>query len=334
MSKSGKKDEYVVGYGKPPAEHRFRKGRSGNPKGRPRKSTAAAEPSLRFRDGPLSNLMEQEAFRSLQLQENGKAVEMTAAQAILRSIMVDGVKGNRLAKKSALELMERKEREAFQRQVDRYMYFAKKKAEGEAEIARCKKLGLPPPRSFPHPDDILLDDAKLEAHLLGPISEDDAIRFERGALIRDWAYARTVFLEKYGNVKAAESKENPEPSAEEVSFYDCLPPEISSKLKSRDGAVRGVFLGDIFASMINNSLPPSFQRSELSTISMLMELQRLGKKQLLQRMRSLMTQIKAGPKSIQERLVVREAAMRFVGLLGEGMEKLAADLIKKERQHD
>ena len=34
------KGSYVVGYGKPPAEYRFKKGQSGNPRGRPRKAKA------------------------------------------------------------------------------------------------------------------------------------------------------------------------------------------------------------------------------------------------------------------------------------------------------
>ena len=37
MSKSKKSDSYEVGYGKPPKSAQFRKGVSGNPKGRPKK---------------------------------------------------------------------------------------------------------------------------------------------------------------------------------------------------------------------------------------------------------------------------------------------------------
>jgi hypothetical protein len=98
VSKPDKQADYTVGFGKPPAQHRFKKGQSGNPKGRPKKGAKRPEP-LRFRDGHLDSLLEQEAFRSLHLQENGKTVEMTAAQAVLRSLMVEGVKGGRLSKK-------------------------------------------------------------------------------------------------------------------------------------------------------------------------------------------------------------------------------------------
>jgi hypothetical protein len=38
MRDDKKPDDYEVGYGKPPKNTRFQKGRSGNPKGRPRKS--------------------------------------------------------------------------------------------------------------------------------------------------------------------------------------------------------------------------------------------------------------------------------------------------------
>ena len=35
-------DDYEIGYGKPPKKHRFRKGQSGNPKGRPKKQDSGS----------------------------------------------------------------------------------------------------------------------------------------------------------------------------------------------------------------------------------------------------------------------------------------------------
>lgn len=301
MKKRSQTTSYTVGYGKPPAQHRFKKGQSGNPKGRPRKAAKEPEPP-RFRDGSLDNLLEQEAFRSLQLQENGKPVEMSAAQAILRSILVEGVKGNRLAKKFAFETLRQEERDALRRSVERYKYFARVKAEGEAKIAQCKKQRVPPPRLFPHPDDILLDEGKLEVYLLGPLSADEAIPFERTALIRDWFHALAVLEKKNGEVTTIEH-EGMSASA-----------------------------GGVFAMIIDNALPPSLQRgASSSTLNLLMDLQSLTKRQLRQRMKELMAQVADMPDSIEERLAARERAAHALGPIAEGFEKLAAALAEKQR---
>lgn len=298
MNEFHEKTDDTVGYGNPPAQSRFKKGQSGNPKGRPRKTAKESE-RPRFRDGYLGDVFEQEAFRTLQLNENGKPVKMSAMQAIIRSLLVEGVKGNRLAKKAALEMLRREEQEAVNRSIDSYNYLARKKAEGEAKIAQCKKQGVSPPRLFPHPDDILLDQAKLEAHVLGPWSEDQAIPFDRTAVIRDWLQACSVLEEKYGEVKTIEH--------EGVS-----------------ASARGVL-----AMMIENSLPPSLQRSKSATLTFMMDLHGLTKRQLEKRIQALKTQMMNMPASIKERLASRTRTAVFLEIFAEQLGKEVADLLKK-----
>lgn len=81
---------YAVGYGKPPLHTRFRKGRSGNPRGRPRRKT------------DLASLLTEALGRRSAL-EGRKAV--TQREAIVAALVEKSASGDLRATKLLFELM-------------------------------------------------------------------------------------------------------------------------------------------------------------------------------------------------------------------------------------
>jgi len=67
--------DYVVGYGKPPVHSRFQKGRSGNPKGRPRGRTN------------MSTLLSAALNGWVTVVENGRRKEITKREAIVTQLV-------------------------------------------------------------------------------------------------------------------------------------------------------------------------------------------------------------------------------------------------------
>lgn len=83
-----------VGYGNPPSSTRFRKGQSGNPRGRPRN---------RHRNIPHDAVLGQ----MVTIREDGRERRVTAAEAFLLQLTRKGLTGDSAAARASLEAIER-----------------------------------------------------------------------------------------------------------------------------------------------------------------------------------------------------------------------------------
>jgi hypothetical protein len=86
-----------VGYGKPPRETRFRKGRSGNPRGRPRGSRNFA------------SLVEEALAEPVVITENGKRKKATKLQAIVKQVVNKAAQGDHRSIQLLIAFTERHE---------------------------------------------------------------------------------------------------------------------------------------------------------------------------------------------------------------------------------
>lgn len=83
----------VVGYGRPPKATRFKKGQSGNPKGRPRN---------RRRDIPYDTLLGQ----MVTVREDGRDRRVTAAEAFILQLTKKGLDGDSASARASLSAIE------------------------------------------------------------------------------------------------------------------------------------------------------------------------------------------------------------------------------------
>jgi len=88
-------NEYKVGYGKPPKSRQFRRGKSGNPKGRPRGS-------LKLATDLAAELNEQ-----ITVREDGKPRRVSKQRALIKSLMAKALQGDVRANAAVLALYAR-----------------------------------------------------------------------------------------------------------------------------------------------------------------------------------------------------------------------------------
>src|SRR6516225_4524436 len=162
-------------YRKPPVEHQFKKGTSGNPKGRPRKKKAV-QPGF----GPLgtadrlSAMALDEAGRPVTVREGDQVSEIPAMQALLRTMFRAAAQGDTRAGRQLLEVIARAESARTEKAVGLLQYSAQYIEKYAPIFDKHEREGLAPPDIYPHPDDFIINGATGEVTIDGPTTKEDA----------------------------------------------------------------------------------------------------------------------------------------------------------------
>lgn len=83
----------AVGYGKPPKAHQFKKGKSGNPKGRPKGAKS------------LRTIVEAELSEKILVTIGGQRKKITKKEAIIAQMVTNALKGDAKSRSDVLKLI-------------------------------------------------------------------------------------------------------------------------------------------------------------------------------------------------------------------------------------
>ncbi|CAN0587074.1 unnamed protein product, partial [Laminaria digitata] len=169
----------------PPVRTRFKPGESGNRRGRP-KGAKNKVPALN--EERLKNIILEEAYRAIRINDGDRQIKVPMAQAIVRTIAINAVKGQQRAQKLFTEMLtttERENRADYLRGVEALIDY---KIGWERELERWRIHGITDRREpVLHPDQIVVDPREGTVQIVGPQSEQEReqwnlLKSRRGAI--------------------------------------------------------------------------------------------------------------------------------------------------------
>ena len=181
-----------VGFKNPPKETRFKKGQSGNPKGRPKKTDDVGPGGK----DSMTTIILKEGARKVTIREGDETKEIPAIEAVSRAQYLLAIKnGSAYAQKHIIERFDRAERE-----VRRQRHEEAERWQHNVDLVRtlfvdAEKNGKPPPDIYPHPDDVVID-YENGVRFTGPIDEASAERLKKRIELRDLLYKQGVLEDR------------------------------------------------------------------------------------------------------------------------------------------
>ncbi|WP_411815968.1 DUF5681 domain-containing protein [Hyphococcus sp. DH-69] len=184
---------YEVGYGKPPKSSRFKKGKSGNPKGRP-KGSKNRRPYLN--EERLKDIIIEEAYRTIDVVEGGKTVSYPMAQAVIRALAVNAAKGQLRAQELFTSLLASTEDANNQLYAEYFDTVMSYKLNWERELEDRKLTGRIGPEPIPHPDHIVVDMKTGLVEVKGPMTNAEKRIYDKLREQKAWALEEIEELTK------------------------------------------------------------------------------------------------------------------------------------------
>lgn len=245
------KQEQPVGYASPPAEHKFKKGKSGNPAGRPRKKRPNHRKSGQSILSDTQNMWLEEAATLLQISVNGKVQTVSAVDAVKLSLRQKALTGGIMAQRTYLAYV--KEAELAVRQVETQSFetYIEYKDWADAEIRLRKAAGLSFADILPHPDDVIIGPRTGFFAVVGPVDEYELANYETQLLMLEQMQED---VSEAAVRHAAASKRNQATllelwhrfQARYDKLNDILPPSLQPQLRDRSTAPGASKAGDYF----------------------------------------------------------------------------------------
>ncbi len=193
-----------VGYRRPPEAGRFRKGQSGNPKGRPKTRNLGPGSSR-----SANALALREGERLINVREGEEIRQILAIEAVYRSQLKSATSGSAYAQKHFIARYDWAERERREQRMEEIEYWKAYVADQREAIAAAKAKDETPPTPLPHPDDVLIDYEK-GVQFIGPISDREVALIEENLRTRDTLIIQNALEQReVGNPSSDDALDRP-----------------------------------------------------------------------------------------------------------------------------